>query len=150
MIKVVMRKDTKWQKKEEKLLKGQTVDVDTATASKWIRLNIAEYPKDEAQTVGEMDLTAEKMKDLKMDQLYILADQYGVNVKPGTPKTVIIKKINEKVNPTVNIPVTKKPVQYLEDEITKPSGATSETPEEPKDNDFITHVKEDNYGNFND
>lgn len=149
MIKVIMKRDTKWQKKEEKLLKGQTVEVDTATASKWIRLNIAEYPKDEAQTVGEMDLTAEKMKDLKMDQLYILADQYGVNVKPGTPKTVIIKKINEKVNPTVNIPAQKKVTQYIEEEVDKPLDTIPETLDESELSDIPT-IKEDNYGNFND
>jgi len=149
MIKVIMKRDTKWQKKEEKLLKGQTVDVDTATASKWIRLNIAEYPKDEAQTVGEMDLTAEKMKDLRMDQLYILADQYGVNVKPGTPKTVIIKKINEKVNPTVNIPAPKKVTQYIEEEVDKPLDTIPETLDESELSDIPT-IKEDNYGNFND
>lgn len=149
MIKVIMKRDTKWQKKEEKLLKGQTVDVDTATASKWIRLNIAEYPKDEVQTVGEMDLTAEKMKDLKMDQLYILADQYGVNVKPGTPKTVIIKKINEKVNPTVNIPAQKKVTQYIEEEVDNPPDTIPETLDESDVSDIPT-TKEDNCGQFND
>jgi membrane peptidoglycan carboxypeptidase len=150
MIKVIMKRDTKWQKKEEKLRKGQTVEVDTATASKWIRLNIAEYPKDEVQTVGEMDLTADKMKDLKMDQLYILADQYGVKVKPGTPKTVIIKKINEKVNPTVNFPVEKKVTQYIDEEVIKTSDAIPETPDESKEDNVPTALKEDNYGNFND
>jgi len=104
-----MLRNTKWVKKELKLTKGEVLDVDQATATRWVALRIAEFPNDGSASIGKNVYSEKEIKDMTMDELYATAKQYGVEVKTGTPKVTIIKKINKHLNPNVPVQENKKP-----------------------------------------
>lgn len=114
-MQVKMLRTTKWLKKELKLEKGEVLDVDQATASRWVALRIAEFPKDGSISIGKDVYTETEIKKMTIENLYALAEQYGIEIKLGTPKVAIIKKINKYLNPDVPEQEDKKSEKVCND-----------------------------------
>ena len=139
MPEVRMLKDTKWLKKDKKLKKGDLVTVDAQTASRWVFLHIAEYPSDSGQNIVDSFYTELQMKEMKVADLLTIADQNQIPIKPGTPKNIIIKKINQHFNPDV---LTQKNVEKIAE--TKEPEDVDEIPDNDFSyNDFTNFKQED-------
>ena len=144
MPEVRMLKNTRWLKKEQTLKKGDVLTIDQATASRWVFLHIAEYPSDGGQNIADTYFTEDQLKAMTVADLMNIADQNQIPLKPGTPKNMIIRKINQFFNPTVPDPIKPKALPVEE---TKPLNDFTDLEVDTEEKEELK--KEDYSGYFN-
>lgn len=134
-MKVLMIKQTKWN--GEVLRPGDTIDIESNTANRWINNGIA-GPCDSGENPatasnGELEITRESLQDLKYNQLREKAAENGIKVPRGTKKPDLIDLILTEAAPAEENQETEGEEDIKEKEPTSPDGKKGEEENKKKE-----------------